>query len=153
MSDPLGSLKAFYDQHIRSRYGTGIAGALFGIGWWAWIDACVTSPTKVTFLQTLPGLAATFALVLVNAVRWDEVQGYDPWNDDGVYCRSRVWLLIAYLVCGGAIAGAAGVMIASGGAAVGMAAVMQVACIIGAALLFFVSRSDGEGGDGYGSFL
>jgi len=153
MSDPLGNLKEFYEQHIK-RYGTGLAGAGFGVGWWFFIDACVTATAKVSFPNYLPGIAATFALLLVNAVRWDEVQSYDPWDDDGVYCRSRVWLLLAYLVSGGAIAGAAVVMIHSGGSLLGMACVMQVACILGAALLFFVSRSEGEGGgDGYGSFL
>ena len=152
MGDPLGTLRDFYEEHVK-RYGTGLAGAAFGLGWWAWIDAVVTVTAKVPFSLYLPGIAATFALLLINSVRWDEVQGYDPWNDDGVYCRSRVWLLVAYLVAGGSIAGAAAVMIHSGGAALGMACVLQVASIIGAALLFFVSRSEGEGGDGYSTFL
>ena len=37
-------------------------------------------------------------------------------------------------------------MIASGGGGIGLAAVIQVACILGGALLFFVSRSEGENG-------
>ena len=106
-----------------------------------------------TFLQYLPGLAATLALLLINAVRLDEISSVDPWDDEGVYCRSRVWLLIAYLVCGGAIAGATVVMLTSGGSGMGVAVIVQVACILGGALLFFVSRSEGESGDGSYGFL
>ena len=85
-------------------------------------------------------------------MRWDELQAVDPWSDDGVYCRSRVWLLLAYAVCFGSVAGAAGMMIHLGGGAVGVACTVQVAAILSAALLFFVSRSEGEGGDGYAMF-
>ena len=100
------------------------------------------------FLQYLPGLAATLALILINAVRLDEISAVDPWDDQGVYCRSRIWLLIAYLVCGGSIAGATIIMLAAGGGGIGLAVVIQVACILAGALLFFVSRSEGEIGDG-----
>lgn len=44
-------------------------------------------------------------------------------------------------------------MIQTGGGPLGMAAVAQVALIIASALLFFVSRSEGEAGDGYGTLL
>ena len=46
MSDPLGALKDFYDDHLK-KYGTGLAGAAFGLGWWAFVDAVVVSPPDV----------------------------------------------------------------------------------------------------------
>jgi hypothetical protein len=50
-------------------YGPGLAGALFGGGWWFWVDACAASNTKVPFVQYLPGIIATLALIMINAIR------------------------------------------------------------------------------------
>ena len=50
-------------------YGPGISGALFGGGWWFWVDACAASGTQVPFVQYLPGIVATIALVMINAIR------------------------------------------------------------------------------------
>jgi hypothetical protein len=36
----------------------GIAGAVFGVGWWFWVDAVVCSAAAVPFLQYLPGTCA-----------------------------------------------------------------------------------------------
>lgn len=36
-------------------FGPGIAGAVFGAGWWFWVDAVVCSSVKVSFLHYLPG--------------------------------------------------------------------------------------------------
>lgn len=150
MADPLGALRDFYVEHVK-RHGAGLSGAAFGCGWWAWADGVLAASHKVPFVQWLPGLVATLALLLINSVRWDEIQGLDPWDED-VYCRSRTWMLIAYGTSVGAMVGAAAVMIGVGGGAVGLACVLQVACILGAALLFFLSRSEGEGGGGYDMF-
>lgn len=40
---------------IWSSYGPGISGAVFGSGWWFWVDAVVCSAIKVPFLHYLPG--------------------------------------------------------------------------------------------------
>ena len=32
-------------------YGPGVSGALFGAGWWFWVDACASSDVKVPFVQ------------------------------------------------------------------------------------------------------
>ena len=101
-------------------------------------------------MQYLPGLAATLALILINAVRLDEISSVDPWDDEGVYCRSRVWLLIAYVVCAGSIGGATVTMLTAGASGIGIASVVQVASILAGALVFFVSRSEGESEGSYG---
>lgn len=44
----------------------------------------------------------------------DELLSYDPY-DEGTFCRSRFWLLMAYGVCLGAIAGSVLVMLHRGG--------------------------------------
>jgi hypothetical protein len=35
--------------------GPGVAGAVFGAGWWFWVDAVVCSSVQVSFLHYLPG--------------------------------------------------------------------------------------------------
>jgi hypothetical protein len=35
--------------------GPGVAGALFGAGWWFWVDAVVCSAVQVSFIHYLPG--------------------------------------------------------------------------------------------------
>jgi hypothetical protein len=82
----------------------------------------------------------------------DELASYDPWSDDGAFCRSRTWMLLAYTTCVGAIAGAVVVMIHVGGAWLGLAATLQVALVLGGALVLFVSRPPGEDGGGYSAF-
>ena len=137
-----------------TEYGTGISGALFGLGWWFFIDAIVVAPvgTKIGFTKYLPGILSTIALVLINAVRLDEISEVDPFDDDGVYCRSRLWLLIAYCVCASSIAGATIVFLSSSATGIGLGSIIQVSCILGSALLFFVSRSDGDLGEGGGTY-
>lgn len=36
-------------------FGPGVAGAVFGAGWWFWVDAVVCSSVTVSFLHYLPG--------------------------------------------------------------------------------------------------
>ena len=74
----------------------------------------------------------------------------DPWADEGVYCRSRIWLLIGYLVSASAIAIASIIMISTSGSYFGLACILQVTSILGSSLVFFVSRTDGESTGEYG---
>ncbi|GAB4823760.1 hypothetical protein N2152v2_010806 [Parachlorella kessleri] len=133
------------------------AGAFYGAGCWFWVDAVACSPDKIPFTQYLPGIIATFALIMINAVRRDELQSFD--YDEGVYCRARFWLLSAYIVSIGAIIGSVLVMLhyyalPDESKWPGLANVFSVACILGSALLFFMSRTPGEegGGGGYVGF-
>ena len=64
-----------------------VAGALFGAGWWFWLDACTLAIHRVPFDQYLPGIIATLALVMINLIRKDELAELDPF-DDASYCRS-----------------------------------------------------------------
>ncbi|TXG52900.1 hypothetical protein EZV62_022069 [Acer yangbiense] len=48
-------------------FGPGVAGAVFGAGWWLWIDAVVCSSVKISFLHYLPGtLSPPLCLALCN---------------------------------------------------------------------------------------
>lgn len=50
MSDPIDAVRGFYETHIK-RYGTGLAGGAFGLGWWAWADAVIMSDSPVGFVK------------------------------------------------------------------------------------------------------
>jgi hypothetical protein len=56
---------------------------------------------------------------------------------------------MAYALSLGAIAGSVLVMLHRGGE---VSSILQVACILGAALVLFTSRSEGEGGSSYDAF-
>lgn len=36
-------------------FGPGVAGAVFGAGWWFWVDAVICSSVNVSFVHYLPG--------------------------------------------------------------------------------------------------
>ncbi|KAF8065905.1 SF3B4 [Scenedesmus sp. PABB004] len=92
---------------------------------------------------------------MINCIRRDDLQDYDPF-DDGGFCRSRFWLFLSYVVSFGSVVGAVWVLMqhyamnpGSGGEVwPGVAGVFQVALILASGILFFVSRTpvDGAGG-------
>lgn len=89
----------------------------------------------------------------------DELLDYDPF-DEGLFCRARLWLFMAYVVSFGSFAGAVWVLLqayALNPSAVtnwpGAAGVFQVILILGSALTFFVSRTPaGESSSAYSQF-
>ena len=78
----------------------------------------------------------------------DELLSYDA-SDEGEFCRSRFWLLMAYAISLGSIGGSVLVMLHKGG---DVAPILQVAFILGSALVLFTSRSEGESSGSYDAF-
>ena len=95
-----------------------------------------------------------------NPIPSNQNQEYDPF-DDGALCRSRFWLFLSYVVSFAALVAAVWVLAqdyalnpAMKGQPLwpGVAGVFQVTCILGAGLVFFVSRTPADGGGGYGGY-
>lgn len=124
-------------------YGVGFAGAVFGAGWWLFIDNVAVSD-KTPFLHSLPGIIATLAMLMIASVRRDELA--DISYEDGAYGRARLWLFISYIVSIASIVGAVLIFLTASAAWSGLSVILQVALILGAALLIFVSRTDNESG-------
>ncbi|GJZ07755.1 transmembrane protein 50 [Tanacetum coccineum] len=61
-------------------FGPGVAGAVFGSGWWFWVDAVVCSSVKVSFLHYLPGIFASLAALMFNCVRREDID-YSPYEE------------------------------------------------------------------------
>ncbi|GAQ84641.1 hypothetical protein KFL_001980240 [Klebsormidium nitens] len=134
---------------IWHKYGPGLAGAIFGAGWWFWVDAVAISKTKVEFVHYLPGIFATIAALMFNCVRREDLQEYDPY-DDGAGCRSRVWLFLSYVLSFVSLAGSVGLLIndyanpAITSTWPGVAGVCQCTFILGSGLLYWMSRSSSD---------
>ncbi|XP_073052743.1 uncharacterized protein [Primulina eburnea] len=61
-------------------FGPGISGAVFGVGWWFWVDAVVCSVVKVPFVHYLPGIFASFAALMFNCVKKEDID-YSPYDE------------------------------------------------------------------------
>lgn len=135
------------------RHGATFSGAFFGAGWWCWADACTSGggATKVSFFPDfLPGIVATIALVMINAVRREELSSSEAFEEE-VFCRARAWLFMSYVVAFASVIGATMILLAGKSTAIGVACLMQVILILAAALVFFVARTPIDG-DEYSSF-
>ncbi|KAH8515979.1 hypothetical protein H0E87_004407 [Populus deltoides] len=60
--------------------GPAVAGAVFGTGWWFWIDAVVCSSVTVSFVHYLPGIFASIAALMFNCVRKEDID-YSPYEE------------------------------------------------------------------------
>ncbi|WMV54047.1 hypothetical protein MTR67_047432 [Solanum verrucosum] len=61
-------------------FGPGVSGAVFGAGWWFWVDAVVCSSVKISFLHYLPGIFASLAALMFNCVRKEDID-YSPYDE------------------------------------------------------------------------
>ncbi|CAM6096770.1 unnamed protein product [Calypogeia fissa] len=131
---------------IWTAVGPALAGAVFGSGWWCWVDAVVCSAITVPFLHYLPGIFASLAALMFNGVRRDELQEYSPY-DDGEGCRSRTWLFLAYVISFVSLAGSVGLLVEDAlvpekpSTWTGVAGVLQCSFVLGSGLIFWTSRS------------
>ncbi len=120
------------------------------VAWWVWADALVhahLAGAPVPFKFQWPGIVATAALVLINLVSRADVAEAAASGEEGAEARARAWLLLSWILAFAAVGGAVAVLLATAGAAVGVASVVQSALVLTAALVFWSWRSDGGGGD------
>ncbi|XP_048612824.1 uncharacterized protein LOC106348461 isoform X3 [Brassica napus] len=61
-------------------FGPGFSGAVFGTGWWFWVDAVVCSSIQVPFLHYLPGIFASLGALMFNCVRKEDID-YSPYDE------------------------------------------------------------------------
>mmetsp|Transcript_34595 Transcript_34595/g.61705 ORF Transcript_34595/g.61705 Transcript_34595/m.61705 type:complete len:172 (-) Transcript_34595:553-1068(-) len=138
-------------------YGPGVAGALFGAGWWFFVDAIVYSSavhgSKPPGILCLPGIIASLALVMINCIRRDQISGgYDSF-DEGSLCRSKFWLFLSYVVSFSSVVFAVWLLIAHNGEGTehawsSIAGLFQVVFILGSGLVFFLTRTANEDSGG-----
>mmetsp|Transcript_5419 Transcript_5419/g.15078 ORF Transcript_5419/g.15078 Transcript_5419/m.15078 type:complete len:168 (-) Transcript_5419:55-558(-) len=137
-------------EDVAPKYGPGVAGALFGAGWWFFLDAIIyssqTHQSTIPGVLCVPGIIATVALVMINMIRREDIRGQGSF-DEGNLCRSKFWLFLSYCVSFSAVVVAVWLLIGHSGDNSEwscVAALFQVCFILGSALTFFLSRSAGE---------
>ncbi|BGP38974.1 Vacuolar protein sorting-associated protein 68 [Rhodotorula kratochvilovae] len=106
------------------------AGALFAFGWWAFLDASISSahaqpisdpdtpydpvPVRVTFADWAPGLCATLGMVIVNLIDKARLMSDDwdgSWSGGGVAWRARLFLFVGFALMAGGLAGSITVLV------------------------------------------
>lgn len=139
-----------------------LAGALFGAGWCCYVDAIVYSAvvtqSAYAFIYYLPGIIATFAVLLMGCVSREAAHG-EGFADEGATCRARAVLLLAYMCSLGSLTFAAVLLFIckvnneQGGKKyvdlwIPTSALVQSTSILMSGLLYWMFRSD-SGSDSY----
>ncbi|XP_073043668.1 uncharacterized protein [Primulina eburnea] len=126
-------------------FGPGISGAVFGVGWWFWVDAVVCSAVKVPFVHYLPGIFASLAALMFNCVKKEDID-YSPYDEGEL--RLKLWLFIAYVVSFVSLAASVGLliqdaMVTTGPSSwTGVAGVLQCVCVLVSGLIYWISHSE-----------
>lgn len=126
-------------------FGPGFSGAVFGTGWWFWVDAVVCSSIQVPFLHYLPGIFASLGALMFNCVRKEDID-YSPY-DEGEW-RLKLWLFIAYVVAFVSLAASVGLLIQDSvvktgpSTWTGVAGVFQCVFVLISGLMYWTSHSE-----------
>ncbi|EPQ26743.1 uncharacterized protein PFL1_05722 [Pseudozyma flocculosa PF-1] len=129
---PMPQLPAFIQTNKRS-FGIYLSGALFALGWWFFLDACIISSltlkpprdpslpfeppaTHISFADWVPGLCATIGMIVVNLIdkqHLTEAGGTfsfgggsgGGFSGDSVQWRARLFLFVGFALLAGGLAG------------------------------------------------
>lgn len=134
------------------RWAPVAAGALFGAGWWCFIDAIVFSKAilneKVPFVFWVPGVIATIAMVMINLVSREQLNSDDSSSDEDSDTKQRCWLFVSYLVAFGSVGGAGAVFVKAvtnhDHVGLGVGVLLQAGFVLCSALLFWAFRSPSD---------
>ncbi|KAJ3565160.1 hypothetical protein NP233_g7815 [Leucocoprinus birnbaumii] len=109
----------------RRTVGVYLAGALFALANWTFLDAAVLSahakprwgdevPVHVTFVDWVPGICSLLGYLVINLIDKDRIRGEDGGFSDGdsrAVWRARVFLFIGFALMAGGLAGSVTVLI------------------------------------------
>jgi len=135
-----------------------IAGLIFGIGWWLWIDGAVYATyhddTKPPWFAYIPGVVGTIALVATNLVSREQAEHGSLFGDN-VTTPTRIWLLCSMLFSFASLCASVWIMIAvfshSSNQYPGIALIFQNALILLSSLMLFFGH--GASNDGFTSII
>ncbi|KAF5341616.1 hypothetical protein D9757_015036 [Collybiopsis confluens] len=118
-------LNPFPDLHLgkhRRTAGVYLAGALFAIANWSFLDAAIYSahaqvpwgdepPVHVTFIDWLPGISSLLGYLVVVLIDKDRIRGQDGFGDSSAVWRARLFLFIGFALMAGGLAGSITVLV------------------------------------------
>ncbi|EKM75306.1 hypothetical protein AGABI1DRAFT_87878 [Agaricus bisporus var. burnettii JB137-S8] len=106
----------------RRTVGVYLAGALFALANWTFLDAAVLSahakskwedepPVHVTFVDWIPGICSLLGYLVINMIDKDRVRGEEGFGDSRAVWRARLVLFIGFALMAGGLAGSVTVLI------------------------------------------
>ncbi|EIW78161.1 UPF0220-domain-containing protein [Coniophora puteana RWD-64-598 SS2] len=111
----------------RRTIGIYLAGALFALANWTFLDAAILSahahppyedpqippPVHVTFADWIPGLCSLAGMLVVNLIDKDRIRGEDSGfsGDSGAVWRARLFLFIGFALMAGGLAGSISLLV------------------------------------------
>jgi len=109
----------------RRTVGVYLAGALFALANWIFIDAAVLSahthspwgqpdsdpPVHVSFVDWIPGICSLLGYTVINMIDKDRVRGEEGFGDSRAVWRARLFLFIGFALMAGGLAGSVTVLI------------------------------------------
>ncbi|KDQ54336.1 hypothetical protein JAAARDRAFT_182308 [Jaapia argillacea MUCL 33604] len=105
--------------------GVYLAGALFALANWAFLDACILSshahgppdepdyeaPVHVSFVDWVPGICSLLGYLIINLIDKDRVKGDQGFGDARAVWRARLFLFIGFALMAGGLAGSVTVLV------------------------------------------
>ncbi|OBZ67640.1 hypothetical protein A0H81_12079 [Grifola frondosa] len=109
----------------RRTIGIYLAGGLFALANWTFLDAAILSahahspynepqippPVHVGFLDWVPGICSLLGMIIINLIDKDRVQGNEGYGESGAVWRARLWLFIGFAFMAGGLAGSVTVLV------------------------------------------
>jgi hypothetical protein len=104
----------------RRTIGVYLAGALFALANWTFIDAAILSshahspydepslppPVHVTFVDWIPGMCSLMGMLVVNLIDKDRIKGDESFGSDSrAVWRARLFLFLGFALMAGGLAG------------------------------------------------
>eukprot|EP01120_Amphizonella_sp_Union-15-10_P009054 TRINITY_DN3355_c0_g1_i2.p1 TRINITY_DN3355_c0_g1~~TRINITY_DN3355_c0_g1_i2.p1 ORF type:complete len:154 (-),score=17.94 TRINITY_DN3355_c0_g1_i2:76-537(-) len=138
--------------NVRETIMSYLSGITFAVGWWLWIDANALHAVEkdevsITFWHWVPGIIATIALFMINAVSWTDLQGFGFGSlDDDVQKRARLWLFFSFAIAFGCVTASIWIAIVhwfqieGSNSWPGIAIILQTLLILGSAVFYRFSR-------------
>ncbi|KAJ8081494.1 Vacuolar protein sorting-associated protein 68 [Marasmius tenuissimus] len=108
----------------RRTVGVYLAGGLFTLALWVFLDAAVLSahakvpwdenadpPVHVTFIDWIPGICSLLGYAVVNLIDKDRVRGEEGFGDPRSVWRARLFLFIGFALMAGGLAGSVTILV------------------------------------------
>ncbi|KAI8067562.1 hypothetical protein BC940DRAFT_301045 [Gongronella butleri] len=129
--------------------GVYMAGALFALAWWFFVDGlCTSEPGLVGFEDWVGGILATLGMIVVNLIDKEALRGTD--YDDRVPWRARLFLFIGFALMAGGFAGSVTVLVVKYTTKmdpvpyVGITDVVQTSLIMFSTAVLWLSQKDDD---------
>ncbi|KAH7905530.1 hypothetical protein BJ138DRAFT_1103837 [Hygrophoropsis aurantiaca] len=113
-----------FGKHRRT-IGIYLAGALFALANWTFLDAAILSahahspydepqippPVHVAFVDWIPGFCSLFGMLIINLIDKDRIRGDEGFGDSNAVWRARLFLFIGFALMAGGLAGSISLLV------------------------------------------